>query len=158
MHHKLSFEYEENGCMAKIDSKNPYILLNLDKYCRYCNNGVSSCDFLYVYYENDNFIAYFIELKNVKSNLDNEKKDNLLNNVWNKFHQSDDLANKKIFEFFGIANPRKCFVWILPEGIYDEILTKIYERNSLFKRIKLKNHDFKIGKCGEDIRKAISIL
>jgi hypothetical protein len=156
--HKLNAIYGENGCIAKIDSKSPYILLNLEEYCSVHNITLPHCDFLYVYYENDTFIAYFVELKDVKSNLDNKKKDKLLNNICNKFYQSDELANK-IFESFGITNPKKCFVWILPEGMYDDILTKICERSSsLFKHRKLlKNHDVKIGKCGEDIRDAISI-
>jgi hypothetical protein len=156
--HKLNAIYEENGCIAKINSKNPYFLLNLEEYCSVHNITLSRCDFLYVYYENDTFIAYFVELKEVESNLDNKKIDKLLNRIWNKFHQSDELANK-IFEFFRITNPKKCFVWILPEGMYDDILTKICERSSsLFKHRKLlKNHDVKIGKCGEDIIRAISI-
>jgi hypothetical protein len=147
-------EYGENGCFTIIDDKgngkNPYMLLNIEElYKSHGINSSSHCDFIYIYYDNrDNkFHIYFVELKNINSN----DFKNYIEDVRNKFHQTDDNEQvEKLLKCLNIVNPKKYYILVLPRE-------KIWSVKSLLKHVSIqkvlkKGYTGGLAPCGGNIR------
>jgi len=65
--HEFKGEYKENNCVVKVAGrdesyvKEPYMMLNLEKYFDANGlNGLSRCDFIYVFFKNDRCEILFV--------------------------------------------------------------------------------------------------
>jgi len=160
--HKFEGEYGENNCNIKLVGKEPYFLINLEKYC-HCKNvsGLSHCDFIYTIFDGDKIKIFIVELKNV-NNIQKEKIKDILNDVINnKFPQTlNFLLNNNIVSFFCDKNDKNVeynCILVLPHSVLALALIKRLKINytKSFKSMGVNVNDVRISQCGGSIWEGI---
>lgn len=153
--HEFKGEYKENNCCVKIESDNPYLLLNLETYCN-CNGltGVSHCDFVYVFLKGREFHIFIVELKDVGDLTKNDMKSILDDVVDNKFPQTLNNIIPNILKFSNInVGNTQCYgVLVLPLDLLNKVNAIFSHLNS--KLVALKKRGFAgswVAQCGENI-------
>jgi len=156
--HKFKGEYGENNCNVKLEGKEPYFLINLEKYC-HCKSlsSLSHCDFIYTIFDGDKIKIFIVELKDV-NDIQKEEIGGILNDVINnKFPQTLRflLYNENhgdIVNFFNIRNAEHYGVLVLPYEVLNRTRALFSHFRSKF--ASLRRNGFKdgwISQCGESI-------
>ncbi len=154
--HELKAEYKENDCVVKIASlkdsylKEPYMILNLEKYFDANGlNGLSHCDFLYVFFKDDGCEILFVELKDLEEVEKGDLEEVLDDIVNNKFPQTLQIMDNLI-EFLNIRCAKCYGVLVLP--LIDQIWALMPRfRSKLVTLKKISFDDAWIAPCGESI-------
>ena len=119
--HELVAEYKENDCKVRVEGKEPYIILNLEKYSKLKGlDGMPHCDFVYISFKDSKCEVFLVELKDVKS----DRSDKLFSSIQNKFPQTLNLIRNELLNALGIASSSKYYgVVVLPQDIIDILLS-----------------------------------
>ncbi len=148
--HEFKVEYKENNCSVEIGGKDPYLILNLEKYCKLKNfRGLSHCDFICIVFKDDKCEIFIIELKDTEE-IKKETLEGILDKVIdNKFPQTLNLI-KDIIKFFNIRNAKYYGVLVLP--FIDRIRALSSHFNNKFANLKKKSFDnVWVTPCGENV-------
>lgn len=154
--HEFKGEYKENDCIVKVAGhdesylKDPYMILNLERYFDANGlNGLSHCDFVYVFFRDDRCEILFVELKDTKE-IKKEGLENVLDDtVDNKFPQTLSIMGN-LMKFLNIRHAKCYGVLVLPP--IDHIWALIPHFRSKFTTLKKKSFDDAwIVLCGESI-------
>jgi hypothetical protein len=67
-------EYKENNCRIIVVGSEPYLILNLEIFCKLTRNRQPQphCDFVCIMFENRVCKVYLVEIKNVDSKTDTD--------------------------------------------------------------------------------------
>ena len=157
--HEFREEYKENKCVIKIERndgsylKEPYMLLNLERYCNHNNlSGLSHCDFIYVFHKDKEVQVFLVELKyirdpkrwNIKSILDD-----IINN---KFPQTQNIILPKILKFLNVKSAKSYGVLVLPKDCLNKIGALLSHFKSKLAVLKRRGfEDAWIVNCGDSI-------
>jgi hypothetical protein len=145
----MNATYKENNCNVIVKGGEPYLILNIEKYCKLNKkNSSSHCDFVYVMFGNDgNSNVYLIELKDTES----VKKENLVKLI-NKFLNNKLPQTKNLISSFlsnlGIRKPNYFGVLVLPE----EAINKLRENYASVVRKVSRFEKSWITSCGKSIQ------
>ncbi len=157
--HEFKGEYKENDCVVKVASrddsylKEPYMILNLEKYFDVVNglNGLSHCDFVYVFFRDNKCEILFVELKDLDlEKIKKEDFENILDDIVNnKFPQTLSIMDD-LMRFLNISHAKRYGVLVLPQ--IDQIWALISHFSSKFATLKKKCFDDAwISPCGGSI-------
>ncbi len=145
--HRIEGKYGEGNCDVKIKEKEPYIILNLEMYYKVSNIGGAHCDFVYITFKNDEFIAYIVELKGI-NNVDEKK---IRESLQGKFPQTLQILKKRLISTFGLKGKVKyCAVLAVPQKVIDKISTLIKRDRILLGELRTFDRAW-ITACNENI-------
>ncbi len=160
--HKLNAEYADNDCGTIIKGRDPYLIINIEKYCKINRISPSHCDIVYVTFKDDKCRIYLVEFKNIEEfneELEKEFKNTKESKFWskirNKFDQTLNLVKNCIADILKVKIERcECYgVLVLPIDIIDKIneISSIFKRNRIIIGGLKELKDAWITACGDEI-------
>ncbi|MEM5777948.1 MAG: hypothetical protein QXJ06_05960 [Candidatus Aenigmatarchaeota archaeon] len=88
--HKLEGFYVTENCNILIKGGEPYILINLEKFCELKKINSPHCDFIYLLFQNNQYHLFLVELKSM-GELGEKELIDILDRVNKKFHKSKEM-------------------------------------------------------------------
>jgi len=154
--HEFKAEYKENDCSVKIVTrdndylKEPYMILNLERYFEANGlNGLSHCDFVYVFFKDGEYEILFVELKDLREVKKGDLKTVLDGIVDNKFPQTLQIMDN-LTEFLNIKFTKRYGVLVLPP--IDQIWALFSHFRNKFTILKKNGFDdVWVAQCSESI-------
>ena len=164
--HRFICIYSENNCGVKIKGKKmegklidkPYMVLNLEEYFK--QNGINKahCDFVYVVTENNEFIAYVVELKEI-NDLSEKVEEDIRKSLQNKFFYSLEVLENNIVKSLGLRGARVKYhaILVIPEKVIDRINAIIKRDKLLLRKLKKFSQAWITKCCGNILDRYIVI-
>ena len=156
MSHSIEGEYGDGDCSVKIKAKNtrePYIILNLETYHGLNSSSGSHCDVVFITYckNNNEFLIHTVELT-ANENMVNKKE--IRKKLQNKFPNTLYLLKNNLLPNLGLNQTMRikyCAVIAVPERVVDTIGSLIKRDSVLLGELKNFFNEAWITLCGENI-------